>query len=122
MNKEQIRQVLQEIADDMEADAKAFDGRPFNGRTVAEYFGNQGAAIRAVALAVKALYEEGSGGREGAGAAMSKQNEFICPTCGHRWFDSCAYGTCDKCFTFFYLSQAPRIVAASPPRTERPGK
>lgn len=36
---------------------------------------------------------------------MSKQNEFICPRCGHRWFDKCAYGTCDKCQTFFYLSQ-----------------
>ncbi len=33
-----------------------------------------------------------------------KLNEFICPSCGHRWFDKCAYGTCDACNTFFYLS------------------
>jgi hypothetical protein len=33
-----------------------------------------------------------------------KMNEFICPSCGHRWFDKCAYGTCDACNTFFYLS------------------
>ena len=57
MTTEKIAAVLQEIADDMEADAKAFDGRPFNGRTVAEYFGNQGAAIRAIALALKAVVE-----------------------------------------------------------------
>ena len=54
----QIVTILQDIADDMEADAKAFDGQSFNGRTVGEYFGNQGAAIRAIALAVKTLYEE----------------------------------------------------------------
>ena len=57
MTTEKIAAVLHEIADDMEADAKAFDGRPFNGRTVAEYFGNQGAAIRAIALALKAVVE-----------------------------------------------------------------
>jgi len=44
-----IRRVLKEIAEDMEHDASAFDGKPFNGRTVAEYFGNQGAAIAALA-------------------------------------------------------------------------
>lgn len=38
-----------------------------------------------------------------------KLNEFICPNCGHRWFESSAYGTCDACQTFFYLSiYAPR--------------
>lgn len=44
-----IRQVCEEIAADMEIDAREFDGKPFNGRTVAEYFGNQGAAIAALA-------------------------------------------------------------------------
>jgi hypothetical protein len=58
MDKPAILETLQAIADDMEADAKAFDGRPFDGRTVAEYFGNQGAAIRALALAVKKLFED----------------------------------------------------------------
>ena len=41
--------VLNMIAEDMKEDSKSFDGRPFNGRTVAEYFGNQGAAIAALA-------------------------------------------------------------------------
>ena len=37
----------------MKNDAKNFDGRPFNGKTVAEYFGNQGAAIAALADMIK---------------------------------------------------------------------
>jgi len=41
--------VLKMIVEDMKNDAKNFDGRPFNGRTVSEYFGNQGAAIAALA-------------------------------------------------------------------------
>lgn len=52
-----IREVLAEIGADAERDAKAFDGRPFNGRTVAEYFGNHGAAIQALARAIDALVE-----------------------------------------------------------------
>ncbi len=47
------RSVCREIAADMERDAQDFDGRPLNGRTVAEYFGNQGAAIAALALIVE---------------------------------------------------------------------
>lgn len=42
---------------------------------------------------------------------MSKKlNEFICPSCGHRWFESGAYGTCDRCQTFFYLSATRPLV------------
>jgi hypothetical protein len=47
--------VLEMIAADMENDAKNFDGKPFNGRTVAEYFGNQGAAIAALADILKSV-------------------------------------------------------------------
>ena len=47
--------VLEMIAQDMKNDAKKFDGRPFNGRTVAEYFGNQGAAIAALANIIKSI-------------------------------------------------------------------
>jgi flagellar biosynthesis/type III secretory pathway ATPase len=43
------------IAADMKHDATAFDGKPFNGKTVAEYFGNQGAAIAALADIVKRI-------------------------------------------------------------------
>ena len=39
----------------MKNDAKNFDGKPFNGKTVAEYFGNQGAAIVALANIVKSI-------------------------------------------------------------------
>jgi len=51
-------EVLKLIAVDMENDAKKFDGKPFNGRTVAEYFGNQGAAIAALANIIKSILEE----------------------------------------------------------------
>lgn len=47
--------VLETIAEDMKNDAKNFDGKPFNGRTVAEYFGNQGAAIAALAKILKTI-------------------------------------------------------------------
>lgn len=46
------------ISEDMESDARRFDGQPFNGRTVAEYFGNQGAAIAALADVLKSIIEE----------------------------------------------------------------
>lgn len=47
--------VLEMIAKDMENDAIKFDGRPFNGKIVAEYCGNQGAAIAALANIVKSI-------------------------------------------------------------------
>ena len=50
--------VLKMISDDMKKDAKNFDGRPFNGRTVAEYFGHQGAAISALANIIRSILEE----------------------------------------------------------------
>lgn len=55
MDIKQIQKVMQDVADDMERDATGLDGKPFNGRTVAEQFGNNCAAIRAVAIAVKQL-------------------------------------------------------------------
>lgn len=54
---ERVRAVLTEIAADMARDATYFDGKPFNGRTLAEYNGNQGAAIAALAHIVKELLE-----------------------------------------------------------------
>ena len=51
-------EVLEMIATDMKNDAKNFDGRSFNGKTVAEYFGNQGAAIAALADIVKSILEK----------------------------------------------------------------
>jgi hypothetical protein len=57
MDKQEIKKVLDMIAQDMADDAKSFDGKPFTGRTVAEYFGNQGAAIAALAKIIKKLIE-----------------------------------------------------------------
>ena len=50
--------ILDMIAKDMANDAKNFDGKPFNGKTVAEYFGNQGAAIAALAEVLKSTIKE----------------------------------------------------------------
>ena len=57
MNKDKMIKQLRMIAEDMENDAGAFEGAPFNGRTVAEYFGNQGAAISTLADIMRAILE-----------------------------------------------------------------
>jgi hypothetical protein len=57
MNEKKIVETLEMIAQDMADDAKNFDGKPFTGRTVAEYFGNHGAAIAALANIIKSLVE-----------------------------------------------------------------
>lgn len=51
-------EVLEMVAKDMKDDAANFDGRPFNGKTVAEYLGNQGAAIAALADVLKSILDE----------------------------------------------------------------
>ena len=50
--------VLSMIAEDMKNDAKEFDGKPFNGKTVAEYFGNQGAAIATLSDIIKSILND----------------------------------------------------------------
>ena len=57
MSKKKEIEVLGMIADDMKNDTKEFDGKPFNGKTVATYFGNQGAAIAALANIIKSILE-----------------------------------------------------------------
>jgi len=57
MQLQEMAHILEMVAEDMEKDAKEFDGKPFNGKTVATYFGNQGAAIAAIATVVKKLVE-----------------------------------------------------------------
>jgi hypothetical protein len=59
LEKNEEIKVLKMIADDMKRDAAQFDGRPFNGKTVAEYFGNQGAAISGLANIIKSILERG---------------------------------------------------------------
>ena len=51
-------EVLEMVAADMKNDAANFDGRPFNGRTVAEYFGNHGAAIATLANIVQSILDQ----------------------------------------------------------------
>ena len=58
MNVERAREVCKDIAADMEADASAFDGKPFNGRTMGEYLGNHGASIAALARILEATIDE----------------------------------------------------------------
>jgi len=58
MDKDKRIEILEMIAEDMKNDAEKFDGRAFNGRTVAEYNGNQGAAIAAVANIVRSMLEK----------------------------------------------------------------
>ncbi len=55
MNKEKCVTVLKTISQDMENDARKFDGQPFTGKTMAEYNGNLGAAIAAIADILKEL-------------------------------------------------------------------
>jgi hypothetical protein len=50
-----LTEKLDMIAQDMKQDAENFDGREFNGKNVAEYFGYQGAAIAALANIMKKL-------------------------------------------------------------------
>ena len=50
--------VLAMIAEDMANDAKEFDGKPFNGKTVSEYLGRHGAAIAALATTILRLEQE----------------------------------------------------------------
>lgn len=47
--------ICEEVALDVERDATQFDGKPFNGITVATYFGNHGAAIKALADVLKEI-------------------------------------------------------------------
>ena len=55
--RERVVEILEMIERDMENDAKEFDGKPFNGRTVAEYFGKHGAAIAALARIVRTEFK-----------------------------------------------------------------
>lgn len=57
MNTSRIIEVMKEVAKDVEKDAADFDGRPFDGKTVAAYMGNHGAAIQAIAKAVVEILE-----------------------------------------------------------------
>jgi hypothetical protein len=50
--------ILNMVITDVKRDAEHFDGKPFNGKNVAEYFGNHGAAITAIAKILKSILDE----------------------------------------------------------------
>jgi hypothetical protein len=57
MEEDKRVKVLKMISEDMKNDARDFDGQPFDGITVAKYFGNQGAAIAALADIMRSTLE-----------------------------------------------------------------
>lgn len=63
MNVQKAIEVLKTIQTDMQEDAKRFDGQPFTGKTVAEYFGCHGAAIAALARLMQGVLEERGEGK-----------------------------------------------------------
>jgi len=50
-------EVLNKIEIAVKNDAKEFDGKPFNGQTVAQYLGYQGAAIAALANILRSILD-----------------------------------------------------------------
>lgn len=56
--KQKIIGVMKMVAEDVKNDATNFEGKPFTGKTMAEYMGNHGAAIAAVANAIKELLND----------------------------------------------------------------
>lgn len=58
MNKERAIEVLKMIAEDAENDVYEFEGKPFDGKTVAAYFGHHGASIKALAEIVREFLEQ----------------------------------------------------------------
>ena len=105
---EKIIEVMTMVMEDMENDAKNFDGQPLTGRTVAEYFGNHGAAIKAVAEAVKEILTDKE--LTPPISSMKKlkkvENDSLCPICtdseaspAHNCEDCDRY-VCQDCFNF----------------------
>jgi hypothetical protein len=55
METNKLRKICEQVMFDVKNDAKEFDGRSFDGKTVATYFGYHGAAIGALAEVVASL-------------------------------------------------------------------
>lgn len=58
MEEGKLIKICGQVAEDVQRDAKEFDGKPFDGKTVATYFGYHGAAIKALADVLKKLIED----------------------------------------------------------------
>lgn len=57
-NAERLIEICRQVSADVENDAKHFDGQPFNGKTMATYMGNHGAAINALANVLERVVKE----------------------------------------------------------------
>lgn len=55
--KEAIR-ILDMVAEDMENDVRYYEGKPFTGRNVSEFFGKIAAAVKAVATVMREMIDE----------------------------------------------------------------
>lgn len=55
MTNQELIKICDMVAEDTKNDAIEFDGKPFDGKTVATYFGNHGAAIAALANVLKQI-------------------------------------------------------------------
>jgi len=55
MDKARKIEVLNMISEDAKNDAIYYEGKPFNGREVAEYFGKQGAGIATLARIIRKI-------------------------------------------------------------------
>lgn len=58
MDKNRLIRICEAVAEEVEKDAKEFDGKPLDGKTVASYFAYHGAAIAALADVLKELISE----------------------------------------------------------------
>lgn len=58
MDKENTIKVLDMISEDMEKDAKSFDGKPFTGLTVGTHYGYLCAAVSKLAEIIKLIVEK----------------------------------------------------------------
>lgn len=76
--KNRLIEICEQVAEDVENDAKEFDGKPFDGKTVAAYFGNHGAAIKALADVLKKLIEEDE--TKAKNIYISANSPFAAPT------------------------------------------
>ena len=58
VKRDKIIKVMEIVMKDTQDDLSNFEGKEFNGKNVSTLFGNQGAAICAIAIAVKTILEE----------------------------------------------------------------
>lgn len=56
--RQELLDICKMVSEDVESDAKGLDGKPFNGKTVAEQFGNNCAAIKALACVLQEVLQQ----------------------------------------------------------------